>query len=211
VVSRIVVPRSAFSRARKPRIVSVEPDRGFVQEEHVGPVEQRGGDLAARALAERELAHRHVEQRVELEQRREPGALGLRVSGGDGVDPPQQLVRLDHGQVPPELGALSEHHADALRVADAIAPGLETADASAPGGRLQHAGEHLQRGALARAVGPDEADELAAVDAEGDAVDGAHHVAAALREIAERAEEAAMMARDPELLAQIQDFDHELS
>jgi hypothetical protein len=39
------------------------------------------------------------------------------------------------------------------------------------GGRVQHAGEHLQRGRLARAVRPDVAERLASLHGQVDVVD----------------------------------------
>src|SRR5262249_24934355 len=45
----------------------VEPDRGLVEEEYARPVQERGGQLAAHPLAQRELAYRGVEQRAEVE------------------------------------------------------------------------------------------------------------------------------------------------
>ncbi len=46
----------------------VEADRRLVEEEDLGVVQHRGDELAADALAERELAHRRLQERVELEQ-----------------------------------------------------------------------------------------------------------------------------------------------
>ena len=45
----------------------VEADGGFVEEEQTRPVQEGGGDIAAHALAQRQLAHRHVEQWLEIE------------------------------------------------------------------------------------------------------------------------------------------------
>ena len=85
-------------------------------------MQQRRREIAAHALAEAELAHRHVEQRFELEQRDQLVARACEARRRDAIDVAQQIERLDHRQVPPQLRALTEHHADARDVRDAIAP-----------------------------------------------------------------------------------------
>ncbi len=50
----------------------VQPDRRLVEEEELRVVQQRRRQVAAHALAERELAHRRVQERLELEQPPEP-------------------------------------------------------------------------------------------------------------------------------------------
>jgi hypothetical protein len=78
------------------------------------------------------------------------------------VDVAQQVEALDHRQVPPQLGALAEHHADPRHVASfAGARERQPIHLAAAGGRLQDAGEDLDGGRLAGAVGPDQADQLA--------------------------------------------------
>ena len=72
VVSSTVVPRSAFSSRRNsahPGLADhVEPDRRLVQVEHLGVVQQRRRDVAAHPLPERQLPHRHVQQRAQIEE-----------------------------------------------------------------------------------------------------------------------------------------------
>ena len=82
VVSSTVVPcralRSARNVAHAVLAHDVEADRRLVEEQQLGTVQQRGGELAAHALPERELAHRRAEELVELEQLDalvEPGAV----------------------------------------------------------------------------------------------------------------------------------------
>ncbi len=84
------------------------------------------------------------------------------------VDVAQQVEAVDHRQVPPELAALAEHHADARHVAHPLAPGRQAVHLAAAGGRLQDAGEDLDGGRLAGAVRPDQADQLAALQLERD-------------------------------------------
>ena len=67
---RGVAGRAQLGEERAHRLLAhhVEPDRRLVEEQHLRPVQQRGGQLAAHPLAERELPHRDVEERVEVEQ-----------------------------------------------------------------------------------------------------------------------------------------------
>ena len=98
----------------------VEPDRRLVEEQQLGAVEHRRRQLAADALAERQLANRGVEERIELEHLPESREVGAVTLGGDAVDVPQQLERVVEREVPPELDPLSEHRADPPRELDAL-------------------------------------------------------------------------------------------
>jgi hypothetical protein len=53
-----------------------------------------------------------------------------------------------------------------------MSDGIDPAHANRSAAWLQVAGEHAQRGALARAVRPEEANDLALVDGEAQAFDG---------------------------------------
>jgi hypothetical protein len=107
----------------------VEADGGLVEKQDLRPVQQRRGQVAAHALAEAQLAHRGVEQRREVEHGHQLVEHGAVVGRAHPVDVAQQLERLHHRQVPPELGALAEHHADGRRGP----PGRPTARARSPG------------------------------------------------------------------------------
>ena len=85
-------------------------------------MQHRRRDLASHPLAERELAHRLIEQPLEPHERHHRVEAFAIVSILDAVDIAQQLEALDHRQVPPELGALAEDDADARDVLDSIAP-----------------------------------------------------------------------------------------
>ena len=113
--------------------------------------------------------------------------------GRDAIDVAQQLERVDQRQVPPQLGALAEDHADAL--GDLLAPAVrhhaEHFDVPAAGD--QNAGQHLDRGRLAGAVRPQAADHLAALDPERHVAHGAHLAVLAVHQRAHRAEQPAPM------------------
>ena len=80
---------------------------------------------------------------------------------GQPVDLLEQAERLDDRDVPPELRPLAEDHADRRDVAGALAVRHEAVAHDLARGRRQDAGQHLDRGRLAGAVGPDVADHLA--------------------------------------------------
>src|SRR6185503_13071993 len=100
----------------------VEADGGLVEEEDARAVEERGGDLAAHALSERELADGAAEQRLELEAVDEVLAARAVLGVGQLVDAGEQVERLGGGQVVPELAALAEDGGDVERDAGALLP-----------------------------------------------------------------------------------------
>ena len=46
----------------------VQADRRFVQEQHLGRVQQRGGQFHLHPLAQRQLAHRLLQQMADVQQ-----------------------------------------------------------------------------------------------------------------------------------------------
>src|SRR5271156_1028944 len=103
------------------------------------------------------------------------------------VNAPQQLEGLNYRDVPPQLGALAEHHADGFHVLAALAVGNVTVDADFTAGGNQNPGEHLDGGGFSRAVGPDVADHFAALDRKSDALHRRHSAAIADAKILNRA------------------------
>ena len=150
----------------------IEPDGRLVEEQDRGIVQQGGGELRAHALAERELAHRLVEQRLEPQHGHELVAPAAIARGLDAVDVGQQIEAVDHRQVPPELGALAEHHADARHVAHAVLVRHQAVHLDPAAGRPQDARQDLHGRGLARAVGADEGQQLAGFEAERDVDQG---------------------------------------
>ena len=119
MVSSTVTPRCAVRLAEElaePGLADdVEPDRRLVEVDDLGVVQQRGGDVAAHPLAERQLPDRRVEEGAEVEQVDECDEVGAEAVAGHPVDAPQQLERVAQRQVPPQRGALTEHDADPPR------------------------------------------------------------------------------------------------
>ena len=90
---------------------------------------------------------------------------GLRVEAAEQVD------QLDDGQVGIQRGGL-ELDADALLELDRVAPRVDAEHGDLAAVGLVEALEDLDRRRLAGAVGPEQAEDLAAADLEVDAVDG---------------------------------------
>ena len=168
----------------------VEPDRRLVQIDDSRVVQQRRREIAAHALAERELAHRRVAgSRSMLEHLDElvqvaPVAIAAgcrrsrRSSSNDSISGRSHQSWLRWPKTTPMLRALS------LRCFRGDEPG----DPHLAGGRHEDAGEHLDRRGLAGAVRADVADQLAGLEREGHAVDRDPLLVFAREEGAQRAE-----------------------
>ena len=99
---------------------------------------------------------------------------------GQAVGAAEEADVLDHGQVLVERELL-RHVADRPLDALGLAADVEAADRRRPGGRVEEAAEHADGRGLAGSVGPEKAEDPAAVDIEGDRIDG-REVAEPLRE-----------------------------
>ena len=141
----------------------VEADGRLVEDHQAGRVQQRGGDLGAHPLAQRELAHRRREELARARGGRPARRSARARRPADSAWMAARIrERLAHRQVPPQLGALAEDHADLARQAPPVGHRVAARRCVAvPAGRHQDAGEHLDRGRLAGAVGADVADRLA--------------------------------------------------
>lgn len=82
-------------------------------------------------MAEAELADRHIENGLQIEEGNELVAGPEVIALVHAVDVAKQVERLDDRQVPPELGPLPEDDADLARVGDALAPGHAPEDLTA--------------------------------------------------------------------------------
>ena len=133
MVSSTVVPCSSVDRHEELAdgllADEVEADGGLVEQQDGRIVEQRRRELAAHPLPERELAHRHVEQRPEVEPLREAAQVGRVALGRHPVDVAEQVEAVAQGEVPPQLRSLTEHHADAPGQLGALPARLEAVHA----------------------------------------------------------------------------------
>ena len=170
-------------------------------------MQQGGGHVAAHALAQAELAHRRIQQRREVEERDQFIAGSPVALAGNAVDLAQEVERLDHGEVPPELGALPEDDADAGDVGDAVFPGHAPFHLAAAAVRHEDAGEDLDGGGLAGAVGADVGDQLPPLYGEGDAFEGGHRAVAPADQSAHGTPRAGGALSDAESLVEVFDVD----
>src|SRR4029077_2849472 len=74
-------------------------------------------------------------------------------------------------QVPPELSALTEDHADPRHVTDSIAPRREPVHFASARERLQDARENFDCGGFPRAVRSDESEQLSAFERKADSLE----------------------------------------
>ena len=165
-----------------------KPGGGLVEQQQHRIDAQRAGDLDDALLAERQAARELVDLVAEADaldlargfrqQFRLVGAVEPEHAGDRaGMAAQMRADRdvLQHGHVGHQLDVLEgagDAELDDLlrrRVVDLVA---EHRDRAA--GRRQHAGDQVEGGALAGAVGADQRHDLAGLDVEGDVVDGDH-------------------------------------
>ena len=91
---------------------------------------------------------------------------------GHAVDVAQQVEAVAQREVPPQLGALAEHHADATGELGALAARFESVDADVARRGHEDAREHLDGGRLPGTVRADVAHHGPALDLQIDAADG---------------------------------------
>src|SRR5271157_1347638 len=142
----------------------VQPDGGLVQEKQRRIVQQGSGQITAHSLAQTQRADGRVQIFLEVEHFTENIQAPAIIRVGDFVDLFEQFERFDDGDIPPELGALAENHANVFRVMAALAIGNESARDYAPARGRQNAREDFDGGRFARPVGTDISHHLAGFD-----------------------------------------------
>ena len=153
------------------RIAQLGVERGerLVEQEHLGPLDQRAGEGDALALPARELVGLAVAEFVELDQLERLFHPRLALVAGHAVDLQAIGDILRHGQVRKDRVGL-EHHVDRAAVGRDVGH-VDPVDQDAPlAGRFEP-GEHAQQGRLAAARGAEQREELAPLDIEADIVD----------------------------------------
>ncbi len=150
----------------------VQAYRWLVEEDYVGLVEHRGDELHPHALAEREGAHGRAEEMFDLEGLGEAGEAPTIPVLRDAVDRLVEEEGVARGEVPPELALLAHHEGHAREeglgpIARPLAQDPELARAGPHDPR-----EQLHQGGLARSVGPDDAEHLAAAQLEVEVYQG---------------------------------------
>ena len=134
-----------------PPLARVERGGGLVEEEHVGPPEQRDRDVEPLQAADREPARRPV-RLLEPDRPEQVPRLHLRLR--ETLEAGEELEVLPRGEVPVERGPLRR---PARRARGA-------ADLDPPLARAQRPREDAEQRRLPRAVRPDEREHLAGRD-----------------------------------------------
>ena len=165
------------------------------------------GDLVADALAQGQLAHRRRQMAADAEHLGQEGDALAGLAQLQVIDVGQQLEGVERRQVEPELRLLTEHRADAVGEPAALAPRVEPEHRNGAGVVLQDAGQQLDGGRLAGAVGADEGNRLAGRHLEVDVVDRVHRPPAGRRHAAQCAHGAGRPGPHPKPFPQIACFD----
>ena len=132
----------------------VEADGGLVEEEHLGPVDERRAELAFHALAERERPRGPLHDLLDLEELGELADGGFELGARHVVHGAIELEGLARRQVPQELLLLTEDEHDLLQKRVFSLPRLVPVDAHLAARRMEEAGENLQRRGLSCTVRP---------------------------------------------------------
>ena len=176
VVTITVTPRSTMALMcdqNSRRVERIDARGRLVEEQHRRVVHDRAGQGQPLLEAQRQLAGVAVEVRAEAERRRPCGRSSLApAAAGAG----RRRRRRSRGSA----GRSGRRRARTSGPCSRAAPGPRTparyrskpATRAEPGRRPQQAAHHLERGRLAGAVGAEQAEDLAAADAEGDPVGG---------------------------------------
>ena len=161
----------------------VEAAGGLVEDQHGRVVDERFGQAEPLLHAARQAVDEVVALVREVEQLQHVADDGFAAAArnlvGDGEEV-QELPDL-HAVVDAEVVG---HVADALADADRVARDAVAVDGAFAGGGPEQRGEEANRGALAGAVGADEAEHLAGADLEIQVLDG-DEFAVDLGEVAE--------------------------
>ena len=144
---------------------------GLVEEDDVRLMDQRTGEAELLLHASRELVREPALEGPEAAEVEEPphSRRALRLGHLEEISVEVQI--LQHGQVPVEpesLGHVGDAALDPLGLLTQRAAGHHRVAGRGP----ENPGQHAQGGGLACSIGPDETEELAALDGEGQAVDG---------------------------------------
>jgi hypothetical protein len=183
--------------------LDVQADGRFVGEQQCRAVQQGQREFAAHPLAERQVADRCVQNRGDAQQLAEPAHGVGEVGGRDLVHAAVNLEGLPGRHVPPEHRLLPEDHRDLRQ--EGIGPGCRAmpAHAELAAGRHQEPAHHLDDGGLARPVGAEQADDLAALHGEVQTVDGLHAGELAADEAAQGTGEALRLPVELVFLAEV--------
>ena len=151
----------------------VQADGGLVQEKQRRFVQKRAAQLRPHPLPQRQLTKGRPQETAQIQCIGQFVQAVLPCGRLQIVHVPQKLKGIQDGHVPPQLRPLTEHRAQVAHMLPPLLPGypaIHMADALRGG---ENAGEQLDHGALARAVGAKDAHQLALFHREGHVLQGA--------------------------------------
>ena len=143
----------------------------LVEKQDFRLVQQCGGHRQPLLVAAGQLAAGSACDAAELELLQRPGDAFALAAAAQPIGAGEEVQVLDHGELAIERELL-RHVADALPGRGAGVAQIDAGDAQRAAAGRQQTAEHAERGRLAGPVGPEQAEDLAAVDLEADMIDG---------------------------------------
>ena len=159
---------SAQQLPEQPPRLRVEADGRLVEQQHLRVVHQGASDEHPLLETSGERRRLRVGLLGELQLVEQPRAARLALAARQTEVAAVEEQDLAHRKVAVEVAHL-RHHGDLAPRGDRIARHVDTADLDPSGGGPHQRGQAADRRALAGAVGPEQAEELAAPDRERDA------------------------------------------
>ncbi len=186
----------------------VEPDGGFVQEEHLRRVQQGGDQLHLHPLAQRQLADRLRQQFPHVQQFHQLVPRPFELIRIDAIDVLVQAKRFGGRQVPPELILLPHDQGKTAAVGIFPQPGDMPHHPRRSAGRVDHAAQQLQRRRLAGAIGTQKRHEFAFFHLQVDAADRLDLPVATSEQATRRGQQAFLLLVNPVRLRQTLNFNN---
>ena len=163
VAATRVLAKEILENARRFRI---EADHRLVDDDHLGAMHERARDDQLLAHAVAVALDQLVAPLLEIEQREQLARAVLDLRPVLVVQPGDEAQELGARQLLVDERAVGNEAELALR-GDRIGDDIDAADVHGAARRPQDAGDHAQRRRLAGAVGPEEAEQLAAAAPRG--------------------------------------------
>ena len=151
--------------------LGVEAERGFVEEEDVGVVEQTAGDFETAFHAAGVAFGEVVAAVPKLDDFQKLLNAGAAERAGDVVEDAVKFHVFESGQFVVDAGILED---DAEGLTDLVGLGerIEPVHGDFPGVGFEQGGEHFDGGGFAGAVGSEKAEYFPFLDGEGNIIDG---------------------------------------
>ncbi|CDN42579.1 hypothetical protein BN871_BM_00480 [Paenibacillus sp. P22] len=196
----------AQERTDIPLGCGIEADRRFIQNENGRLMQHRRRQIASHPLAERQLADRRVHEIRQAQQVLKLFDPVFFPFGGQAVHSGQNIVGIAQRQIPPQLGALAEQHAERARGFLALAVGIDSPQPDFSLGGMQNSGQHFDGRGFAGSVRTDESGEFAFRNRKADVRNGLFRNGAAAEQAAPLGR--CIRVRHPEFLCKSDRLDH---